>query len=272
MSSQPVDTRTSSDAAEADLASALAREHAARVEAERANLAKDEFLALVSHELRTPLNAVLGWAMLLKGGTLDEEKRARAVEAIERSARTQLQLIEDLLDVSRAIRGKLTITRRDLDLVEVARAALEVVQPTAQERGITLEAAGVAAPAPISGDRARLQQVIWNLLTNAVKFTPRGGTVTLRVHADDTGPTLVVEDTGAGIAPELLPHLFERFRQGDLRGGRSQGLGLGLAIVRHIVGLHGGTVTAASDGPGKGSRFTVQLPARASVPASGSNR
>jgi PAS domain S-box-containing protein len=249
------------EAAEGERERALERERRARLEAEQANHAKDEFLAIVSHELRTPLNAVLGWATLLKSGSLSDEKRARAVTAIERGARAQAQLIDDLLDVSRAIRGKLTIDRSPTNAAAIATAALELVQPSAQQRRVRLHARGLDQRVPIVGDRTRLQQVIWNLLSNAVKFTPPGGSVTLRLLAEPGAVLFVVEDTGIGIQPDLLPYLFERFRQGDVRGERTQGLGLGLAIVRHIVELHGGRVTAQSEGEGRGSRFTVRLPA-----------
>jgi signal transduction histidine kinase len=247
--------------AEDDRSQLLVQERRARVEAEQANNAKDDFLAMVSHELRTPLNSILGWATLLKSNLLTDDKRARAVEAIDRSARAQARLVEDLLDLSRITRGTVTLACASIDAAATVRAAIEMVQPVAQERRVSLVALGVAEPLMIWADRARLQQIVWNLVSNAVKFTPAGGTVTVRLEPSVREAQIVVDDTGAGIRAEFLPHLFERFRQGNAGGTRrGGGLGLGLAIVRQLVDLHGGTVTAASDGEDRGSRFTVTLP------------
>jgi PAS domain S-box-containing protein len=248
--------------AEDDRAALLVQEQRARRDAERANQAKDEFLAVVSHELRTPLNSMLGWATLLKSDGLTEEKKIRAIDAIVRSARAQAQLVDDLLDVSRIVRGAVTLACASIDAAGAIRAALEMVMPSAHERGVAIATEGLAAPTTVWADRSRLQQIIWNLVSNAVKFTPRGGTVTVRLATDHTSVQIVVEDTGIGIVAELLPHIFEPFRQGDsAAGGRNKGLGLGLAIVRHLVELQRGVTTVESAGRGKGSRFTVTLPA-----------
>jgi signal transduction histidine kinase len=215
----------------------------------------------VSHELRTPLNAVLGWATLLKSGALPEERRQKAIDAIERSAHAQVQIIEDLLDATRIIRGKLTLASDTIDAGAVTQAALDTVQLHAQQRGVSLEASGLAAEAVVSGDRGRLQQIVWNLVSNAVKFTPAGGAVRVTMQKSATHVQIIVSDNGAGIAADVLPHIFERFRQGRITGSsETAGLGLGLAIVNRLVGLHGGSVRAASDGEGKGSVFTVTLP------------
>jgi PAS domain S-box-containing protein len=246
--------------ADVERAELLVREQEARLEAERANRAKDEFLAIVSHELRTPLNSILGWAMLLKSGGLSEEKRARALEVIERGARAQAQLVEDLIDLSRIVRGRLTLSCASTDAASATRAAIDMVQPSAQERGVSIVTDGLARPVMIWADRSRVQQIVWNLMSNAVKFTPRDGTVTVRLTRRDPTVEIVIEDTGIGIAPEFLPHLFERFRQGETVTRQHGGLGLGLAIVQHLVQSHGGSIRAESDGEGKGSRFTVLLP------------
>ena len=228
---------------------------------ERANRAKDEFIATVSHELRTPISAVLGWARLLRTGKLDATASARAVEVIERSAAAQAQLVDDLLDVSRVERGELRLYVRPVDLHAVVEAAIEAVRPAATARGTTIAADLDAAAGPVVGDPARLQQVTWNLLSNAIKFTPHGGRVEVRLFRDGDHAGLVVKDDGVGIAPDFLPHVFERFRQADSSRTRAfGGLGLGLAIVRHLVEAHGGTVGASSEGTGKGAAFTVRLP------------
>jgi PAS domain S-box-containing protein len=239
----------------------LVQEQRARVAAEDANKAKDDFLAIVSHELRTPLNSMLGWATLLKSG-LPDEKRGRALEAIERGARAQARLVDDLLDLSRMAHGTVTLSCASIDAVASVRAAAEMMQPVAQERGVSIMTQGLAEPVTLWADRARLQQIVWNLISNAVKFTPGGGTVTVRLERIDSRRVqIVVADTGIGIRPEFLPHLFERFRQGDAAGTRSGGgLGLGLTIVRQLVELHGGSIAAESEGEGKGSRFIVTLP------------
>jgi PAS domain S-box-containing protein len=232
--------------------------------AQEANRLKDEFLATLSHELRTPLTSILGWTqMLLKRDDLDEAGRRRGLATIERNARVQRQLVEELLDVSRITSGKLLLTLKEVALREVVEAALESVRPTAEARGVQLEAELGQIHDTVLADATRLQQVMWNLLTNALKFTDRGGCVFLAGSRDGDTVKLTVRDTGKGIPPELMPHIFERFRQGDI--GREQGgLGLGLAIVRHLVELHGGAVSVHSEGLGAGSTFTVQLPLRAS--------
>ena len=226
-----------------------------------ANRAKDEFLATLSHELRTPLNAILGWVRLLRSGTLDAAGASRGPEVIERNTRLLAQLIEDLLDVSRIITGKLRLDVGSIDLVSVIVAAMEAVQTAADAKGIRLETSLDPALGPVSADPSRLQQVVWNLLTNAIKFTPAGGRVDIRLERRDSMARITVSDTGQGIRRELLPFVFDRFRQGETSIGRRYGgLGLGLAIVRHIVELHGGDVDAQSAGEGRGAIFTVDLP------------
>ena len=237
----------------------MAQEERRRVE--EANRAKDEFLAVVSHELRTPLNAVLGWSRMLLTTPLDDEKRARAVATIERNARSQAQLIEDLLDISRIITGKLRLSVGPVNITQVAEAAIEIVRPAADAKEIRLEARLDREAGPLTGDQERIQQIVWNFLSNAVKFTPRGGRVSLRLERVASACVLTVEDTGKGIAPEFLPFVFERFRQAETGTTRSQGgLGLGLSIARHLAELHGGAVEATSEGLGKGSTFVLRLP------------
>ena len=239
----------------------LAREKAAREDAQAANHAKDEFLATLSHELRTPLNAILGWVRLMNSGSLDAPTTRRALEIIERNTRLQAQLIEDLLDVSRIISGKLRLDLRASPISAVIEAAIDSVRPTADAKRIQLEFHSSAENDHVLIDQARMQQVIWNLLSNAMKFTPEGGRVTIGVTASDVTLTVRVEDTGAGISPEFLPFVFDRFRQEDGATTRTHGgLGLGLSIVRHLVELHGGDVKAESEGEGKGSAFIVNLP------------
>src|SRR6266704_2967872 len=228
---------------------------------DEANRAKDEFLATLSHELRTPLNAILGWVGLLRSGTLDAASASRGPEVIERNSRLLAQLIEDLLDVSRIVTGKLRLEARSVDLVSVIVAAMEAVQTAAEAKGIRLETSLDAALGPISADPNRLQQVVWNLLTNAIKCTATGGRVDIRLERAGSTARITVSDTGQGIRPELLPFVFDRFRQGETSIGRRYGgLGLGLAIVRHIVELHGGVVRAESAGESRGATFTVDLP------------
>ena len=230
-------------------------------EAQEASRLKDEFLATVSHELRTPLTAILGWAHLLRGGGIEGEAAPRALETIERNARSQAQLIDDLLDVSRIVTGKLRLDVRPVDPSSFIGPAVEAVRPAAEAKGVSLSKVLDNWTGIIMGDPARLQQVVWNLLSNAVKFTPEGGRVEVRVERSDSRIEIAVSDTGAGIGPEFLPHVFERFRQADMGTTRQHGgLGLGLAIVRHLVELHGGTVGAESAGKGKGATFTVTLP------------
>jgi PAS domain S-box-containing protein len=229
--------------------------------AQEANRLKDEFLATVSHELRTPLTSILGWANLLRAARLDEESTQRALETIERNAKNQKQIIEDLLDVSRIITGKLRLEIRPVELASLLETAVESVRPTAEAKGVRLQKILDTGVSPISGDPERLQQIIWNLLSNAIKFTPRGGRVQVRLERIDSHIEIAVSDTGPGISAEFLPFVFDRFRQADSTTTRIHGgLGLGLAIVRHLVELHGGTVKADSAGDGLGSTFTVTLP------------
>jgi signal transduction histidine kinase len=227
-----------------------------------ANRAKEDFLATLSHELRTPLNAMLGWARLLRMGKLDRAATTRALDTIERNAHVQEQLIADILDVSRIVTGKLRLELRPLDLEPVIDAAVDTVRPAADAKSVGLECelthAGV-----VLGDPDRLQQVVWNLLSNAIKFTPSGGRVTISVKREAANVLITVADTGEGMPAALVPVVFDRFTQGDVSLTRPHGgLGLGLSIVRHIVELHGGDVTAQSEGPGTGSTFVVALPAR----------
>jgi len=238
----------------------LESEQAARRDAESANRAKDEFLATLSHELRTPLNAIVGWAHLLKTGQLDEGQRARAVDVIDRNAKAQSQIVADVLDVSRIVMGKLRLDVRPVAMATVVEEALDTLRPAAAAKEIQLEAA-LSVEERVSGDPDRLQQVVWNLISNAIKFTPSGGRVRVGLRRADGHVDVVVEDTGAGIRPDFLPHVFERFRQSDSSSTRAHGgLGLGLALVRHLVELHGGTVSAESRGEGQGATFTVRLP------------
>ena len=239
----------------------LTLERAARSEAETASRLKDEFLATVSHELRTPLTAVLGWIHILRGRRLDEKAAAHALEIIERNARSQNQLIEDLLDVSRIITGKLRLDVRPVNPASFIESAIEAVIPAAEAKGIQVEKALDNEVSSISGDPTRLQQIVWNLLSNAIKFTPRGGRVEVRLERVNSYIEISVADSGDGIKKEFLPFVFDRFRQADGTTSRQYGgLGLGLAIVRHLVELHGGTVQADSFGEGKGSIFTVKIP------------
>ena len=243
--------------------SQLEREREARAAAEAASVTKDEFLATLSHELRTPLNSIVGWAALLRSGALQGEKLTRAVDSIERNARSLTRLIDDLLDVSAIISGKMSLEMMPLDLVPVLEASLDSVRPTAEARSIRLDATWEADVGPISGDPDRLQQVLWNLLFNAIKFTSPGGEVSVHLRKVGGNARLTVRDTGRGIDPAFLPHVFEPFRQADGSITRTHGgLGLGLAIVRRLVELHGGMVTAESAGPGEGATFTIELPLR----------
>jgi PAS domain S-box-containing protein len=232
-----------------------------RAEAEEANRTKDEFLATLSHELRTPLTAMLGWTRMLRMKELDAETSERALETVERNARVQAQLIEDLLDVSRIITGKLRLDVRPMELMPVIDAAIDAVRPAAAAKNIELQTALDPLAGPVSGDPNRLQQVVWNLLSNAVKFTARGGQVKVGLERADSHVEVVVSDTGQGIKPDFLPYVFDRFRQADGSTTRLHGgLGLGLAIVRHLIELHGGTVRAESPGEGQGATFKIQLP------------
>ncbi|MBE9109032.1 sensor histidine kinase [Nodosilinea sp. LEGE 07298] len=239
----------------------LRHAEAAKEEAEHANRIKDEFLAVLSHELRTPLNPILGWASLLRSGTLNAEKTAFALETIERNAKLQTQLIDDLLDVTRIMQGKVRLTMVPVDLVNIVVAALETVRLTAEAKSIQIQTVFEPHLGQVLGDSTRLQQVIWNLLSNAIKFTDKGGQVVITVSQVDAQAQVQVVDTGKGIHPNFLPHVFEYFRQEDGTTTRKfGGLGLGLAIVRNLVALHGGTVAADSPGEGQGATFTVRLP------------
>lgn len=242
----------------------LQRERTARAEAEAATHAKDEFLAVVSHELRAPLNAMLGWAKILKSGKYKPDIFEHAIDVIERSARSQQQLIEDLLDSARIISGKMRLEMLPADLTVVIKDALDIMRPAAEAKGIKLDAVFLAEADVITGDPQRLQQVVWNLLSNAVKFTPVGGKVTVKLERVDPYLQLTVSDTGKGINRDYLPYVFDRFNQADNSNTRRHsGLGLGLALVRHLVELHGGTVSVDSPGEGLGTVFTINLPLRA---------
>ena len=246
--------------AEEERAELLGREQLARADAEKANRLKDEFLATVSHELRTPLNAVIGWSRMLRSGKLDSESSTHALEVIERNAWAQKQIIEDILDVSRVITGKLQLNLGPIDLVAVVDAALDAVRPALEAKEIKIETIIDVNMRIVQGDADRLQQVVWNLLSNAAKFTPSGGKVEVRVSHDSSHVQIQVSDTGPGIDPAFLPHVFERFRQADGSTTRSYGgLGLGLSIVRHLVELHGGIITAENRSDGQGAIFTVKL-------------
>jgi PAS domain S-box-containing protein len=241
----------------------LAREQVARAAAEAANRSKDEFLAMVSHELRSPLNAILGYTRMLRSGPADREAINNVAAVLERSAKAQLQIIEDLLDSARIITGKLRIEPGPVDLVPVLEAALDTVRSAAEAKGVTLVANFGPLPEQVLGDSTRLQQVVWNLLSNAVKFTPEGGRVELWMEGAADNVRITVSDTGKGVDPEFLPFVFDRFRQADTSGARRYGgLGLGLSLVKYLVELHGGTITAASEGLGRGATFTVTLPRR----------
>jgi len=243
----------------------LARERRLRAEADEASLAKDHFLALLSHELRTPMTTILGWASFIRSGMADAATAQRGIESIEQASRMQSRLIDELLDVSRIVTGKMLVDKKVLDVTEAVRNAVEVIRPAAEASSVALTADLGAGPAFVDGDAARLQQVVWNLLANAVKFTPAGGAVELAVVHLDEAIEVRVRDSGIGIEPEFLPYVFERFRQGeDGPSRRFGGLGLGLSIVRHLTELHGGSVHAQSEGLGSGAEFRVKLP-RANV-------
>src|ERR1044072_8160141 len=239
----------------------LASEKLARSEEEDATRLKDDFPATISHELRNPLNAILGWAHMLRLGKLNKANTERAVETIYRNAQSQTQLVSDLLDVSRIISGKLRLDVRTVDLIYIVNAAIDSIRPAADAKGIQLQTMLDPAVGPISGDADRLQQIVWNLLTNAVKFTPKEGKIQIKVQRVDSHVEIVVSDSGVGISKEFLPYVFDRFRQADASTTRIHGgLGLGLSIVHQLVDLHGGSVSVQSEGEGKGATFTIQLP------------
>jgi len=250
--------------AEKERSTLLVSERAAREKAEAASRSKDEFVAMISHEIRSPLNSILGWAQMLRRGKLDQAETERATEIIERNARAQSQLIEDLLDISRVITGKLTLDVRSVELAQIIEAAMDSIRPAAEAKSIQLRASIESRGSLVSGDPNRLQQIVWNLLSNAVKFTPRHGRVEVSLGRVDSHFQITVSDSGVGISPEFLPFVFDRFSQANTTSERKYGgLGLGLAIVRHLVELHGGTAQADSPGEGRGATFTVTLPVKA---------
>jgi len=254
------------------LSATRAELQAALAAAEAAGRAKDDFLAVVSHELRTPLNAILGWVQLILMDRLDAATHKRALESIERNAKSQARLIEDILDMSRIVAGRFRLNVGPVDLASTIETALDVVRPAAQAKGVRLHAVLDSQLAPISGDAERLQQVLWNLLSNAITHTPSDGRVIVKLHRVNSHVEICVEDSGKGIDPAFLPHVFERFRQEENSATRRHtGLGLGLAITRHLVELHGGEIRAESGGSGRGSTFTVKLPL-AAVQAKGMER
>ncbi|HEV2884412.1 MAG TPA: ATP-binding protein [Pyrinomonadaceae bacterium] len=244
----------------------LERESTARANAEESNRLKDEFLATVSHELRTPLTAILGWSRMLEGGSIEGEMAERAIETIKRNAKAQAQIIDDILDVSRIITGNLYLELHPIELEQVLEAAVNVVRPTAEAKGIQIELNFSPEPVAVSGDPNRLQQVFWNLLSNAVKFTPAGGRVAVTLRSVDSQAEVKVTDSGQGISSEFLPFVFDRFRQADSTSTRQHGgLGLGLAIARHLIEIHGGVIEAESAGRGQGSTFILRLPLMGTV-------
>jgi len=243
------------------LMSLLRDEQTARKNAERTAVLKDEFLATVSHEMRTPLTAILGWVQLLRGGSLASDTVPQALETIERNARAQAKLIDDLLDMSRILSGRLSLDLQRLNVAEAAESAIAAAEPAAAAKRVILVRQIAPGTKFVAGDSTRLQQILGNLLSNAIKFTPAGGAVTLSVRSGDSDVELRVHDTGEGITPEFLPHVFDRFRQQDASTVRNhQGLGLGLSIVKQLVEGHGGTIQAESSGPGEGATFTILLP------------
>ena len=252
---------------EEELRASLSREQMARAEAETANRMKDEFLATVSHELRTPLNAIIGWSHMLRGGKLDQATVARAIETIDRNAKSQAQLVEDILDVSRVITGQLRLNITRVDLASIINSAIDSVQLAADSKNIQLEVTLDPTARHILGDASRLQQIVWNLLSNAIKFTPGGGRVEVGLRRSGREAQIQVIDSGLGIPADFLPHIFDRFRQADgTLTRRFSGLGLGLSIVRHLTELHGGTVEASSAGENQGSTFTISLPLPSTTP------
>jgi signal transduction histidine kinase/ActR/RegA family two-component response regulator len=231
------------------------------MEVQEASRLKDDFLASFSHELRTPLSAILGYARLLRSGMLGPEKLQKAVDTIERNATSLAQIVEDVLDISRIVSGKIRLNVQSVDFPDIVRNAIDAITPAAEAKGIRLETVLDPLASPISGDPERLQQVLWNLLSNAVKFTARGGRVQVRLERVDSQVELEVSDTGIGISPEFLPHVFERFRQADSGSTRERGgLGIGLSIARQLTEMHGGTIDAASGGKGKGATFRLRIP------------
>ncbi|MGI8504534.1 MAG: ATP-binding protein [Hassallia sp.] len=259
--------------AETEYQQLLTQEKACRVEAEANNRTKDQFLAIISHELRSPLNAILGWTKLIQGGKLDELATVRALAIIERNANLQNELIQDLLDFSRLTEGKLRLDNSPVDLTQIINAAIDVVRPLADAKTIAIESALEFTVGEVLGDASRLQQVLWNLLTNAIKFTPEQGQIAIWLERVESYAQITVSDTGIGINPDFLPYVFEQFRQADTQyTARHKGLGLGLAIVRSLVEMHNGTITAASDGEGHGAMFTVRLPLKINTTSRANSR
>jgi CheY-like chemotaxis protein len=255
---------TAQKRAEQEHAELLLSERAARAEAQAAGSAKDEFLAILSHELRTPLQSMLGWTQMLKQKRVDERMMEKGLETIERNVKTQAQLIEDLLDISRIVAGTIRLDRQPIELGPIVESALAAAALPADAKSIRLDAMLEPLAVELLGDAERLEQVVSNLISNAVKFTPPGGRIGVRLERDRENARIVVEDNGRGISPEFLPHVFDRFRQAESTTRRSHGgLGIGLSIVRHLVTLHGGTVTAESPGENQGATFTVTLPLHA---------
>lgn len=252
---------TESKRSKAHLQRALAEAEEAKRQAEEANRLKDEFLTTISHELRTPLTAVVGWTSMLRDGGLDDDMAQKALDTIDRNVKAQAPLIEDLLDISRIVSGKMRIETKPLNLADTIRSAVDSIMPAAEAKNIRLQMVIDAATGSVIGDSDRLQQVIWNLLANAVKFTPFGGRVWIEMERTETDTAITVRDNGIGINPEFLPYIFDRFSQQDTSSTRSYGgLGMGLAIVKYIVELHGGAIRAFSEGTGTGASFTVTLP------------
>jgi len=250
------------------LSEAMKREHVLRQQAEDSNRLKDEFLSTVSHELRTPLTAILGWGEMLAKHQLTPPAEARAIASIQRNARAQTQLVDDLLDVSRMVSGKLRLDRRPVSFDQLVEAAVESIRPVAESKQISVVSNGPRTASFVLGDAHRLQQIVWNLFTNAVKFTPDGGTVTVSLTRSPKLVRLEISDTGIGLDPSFMAHLFERFRQADSSPSRAQmGLGLGLSLARHLTELHGGRISAHSEGLGRGSTFIVEMPVTATPAA-----
>ncbi len=264
LNAQKDDLLRSEQEARREAESARGEAERLREEAEGNNRAKDEFLMTLSHELRTPLNVIVGWSSLLRSGQLDDGAREQALESIERNCWAQTRLVDDILEVSRIITGKMVIESMPLELAPVVSAAYTSAEPAARAKNVRLALDIEDKDALVLGDAARLQQVVWNLLSNAIKFTPKSGEVRLTLRRDHSTSVIEVQDSGEGIAPEFLPHVFDRFRQADSSMTRAHGgLGLGLSIVRHLVEMHGGTVRVESEGLGRGAKFTVSLPIRA---------
>lgn len=253
---------SASKRAELERIELLEKERQARQEAEQANRLKDEFLATLSHELRTPLNAIVGWTQLLRMGQMDQSRLSKAVDVIDRNARAQNRLVDDLLDVSSIIRGAVTLQLEPVELMQVVRAALDTVTPGAKAKKLNIDIKLESAKIKVNGDAARLQQIFWNILSNAVKFTPAEGTIAIASQVKDSTVAIEIRDTGSGIDADVLPYVFDRFRQAEIKSSTRTkgGLGLGLAIARHLVEMHGGEVTADSAGIGRGTAFTVELP------------